>query len=104
MTALEFVAEGVEIHARDNRVEGPEDRQDLRPLMRAELERRMVVFTKQFPLTKDVPVPVMRMPGVVPCRYGACDCCGDVMTHYRGGMCSLCELALLRALIAAGRL
>ena len=24
---------------------------------------------------------------------GKCDCCGDPLPHYRGGMCSLCILA-----------
>ena len=104
MTAFEFIGAGVEIDARANRVVWPVDREDLKPLVTAELARRIESFEKQFPLIKDVPAPVMRMPGVVPARAGSCDCCGDPMVAYRGGMCGLCELALMRALEKAGRI
>ena len=104
MTALEFIAAGVEIDPRANVVLGPEDREDLRPLMAAEMSRRIDAFTRQFPLLRDVAVPMVRLPGVdKPPRVGACDCCGDPLMNGRGGMCKLCELALRRALKAAGR-
>jgi|GEM_PF-4754401 len=103
MTALDFIAAGVEIDARANVVFGPEGQDELIGAFRVELARRIDVMTRQFPLLRDVPVPVMRMPGVEPARFGACDCCGDTMKPYRGGMCELCQLALMRALTIAGR-
>jgi hypothetical protein len=104
MTALEFLAQDVEFRVRENRVLGPEERGDLRPLLQVELARRIEVFSKQMPLVRDVMAPRVAMPGVTLMRSGACDSCGDPMKSGRGGMCPLCELALRRVLIACGRL
>lgn len=104
MTALDLIAEGVEFDPLADIVLGPVDREDLRPVVAGELERRMQSFARQFPLLRDVPVGVVRLPGVTPTRTGSCDACGDALKIGRGGMCPLCELALRRALKAAGRL
>jgi hypothetical protein len=104
MTALEFIAQEVEFHPRENRVIGPEGREDLRSAMTVELARRVEVFSKQLPLVKSAPVGRVGMPGVRLVRTDACDACGDPLQSGRGGMCPLCELALRRVLIADGRL
>lgn len=104
MTALEFLSQEVEFSPRENRILGPDGREDLRGFMQFELARRMAVFEKQMPLVRDVMAPRVAMPGVTLMRSGACDACGDPMKVGRGGMCPLCEIALRRVLVTAGRL
>ena len=104
MTALEFRAEQVEFYPRDNRILGPEGREDLRASMQIELARRIEVFSKQVPLVRDVMLPRVGLPGVTLRRTDACDACGDPMKVGRGGMCPLCEIALRRVLMKEGRI
>ncbi len=85
-------------------VAGPPGRTDLLNALRDEVERRELAFAKQFPLDPRTPVPRVALPGVDVDRASACDACGDGMENGRGGMCSLCTIALQRALRKAGRI
>lgn len=85
-------------------VAGPVGREDIYAALKAEVERRVVVFLKQFPLDPRSPVPRVALPGVVARRSDFCDACGDALDVGRGGMCALCTIALQRALREQGRI
>lgn len=85
-------------------VSGPANRQDLYDALKAEVQRRVDVFSKFAPLDSRTPFPRVSMPGVVMARSDACDTCGDALDAGRGGMCPLCTVSLQKVLREKGRI
>ena len=72
--------------------------------VRAEIERRSALFAAKIPpRPRRVPMIVIVHPAPT-ARWGACVSCGDPLPAHRSGHCALCEVALVKALQATGRL
>ncbi len=75
---------------------------ELVPELVSEVTRRMDLMVPQIPAVGSI--PIITIASFEEKRWGACMTCGDVLPEHVGGMCSLCILALKKALNLTGRI
>lgn len=106
VTEVWLLSQGVRFDHKGARVfpSGPRERLDLRDALREEVMHRARRMLALVPQTGWIP-PLVIADTPPPPRSGLCMLCGDPLTGFMsGGQCSLCTLALEKALVMAGGL